>query len=197
MSVWAQASDDGGRTWTSPLIVHGFEQVSGPAALVSGGGAKAYLTAVGVGSNTESALLYSESNDKEWQTAVPFGLGQPATRGNAVDAAAALAAGRIGALLREWVWQPDGTSRPAIGVTLRTVAPEQIVAAPTATPMPTETPNPSPTPLPTATPQPQLDGNVQQPKAQSAGLPPIVIGAILAGIIVVTAVVAISMWQRR
>ncbi len=197
MSVWAQASDDSGYTWTSPQIVHGFEQVSGPADLISGGGAKAYLTAVGTGTNSESTLLYSESNGKDWQNAVSFGLGQPATRGNAVNAAVALASGRIGALVREWAWQPDGTSRPTIGVTLHTVPPEQIVAAPTAMPLPTETPDASPTPLPTATPRPQLDGNVQQPKTQNTGVPPIVIGAILAGIIVIAAVVAITMWQRR
>jgi hypothetical protein len=197
MSVWTLASSDGGRTWTSPQIAHGFEQVSGPASLISGGGAKAYLIAVGTGPNSESTLLYSESSDKTWQNAVPLGLGQPATRGNAVAAAVAPEAGRLGALLREWIWQPDGTSRLAIGVTLRTITPEQIVAVPTATPAPTETPKPSPTPSPTATPRPLLDSDLQQPKTQSAGLPPIVVGAILAGLIVITAVVAISMWQRR
>jgi hypothetical protein len=197
MSIWAQASDDGGRTWTAPQIMRGFEQVSGPASLISGGGAKAYLTAVGTGPNMESTLLYSEASDKTWQNAVSFGLGQPATRGNAVVAAVAPEAGHLGALLREWTWQTDGTSRPAIGVTMRTITPEQIVAAPTATPAPTETPKPSPTPSPTATPRPLLDSDLQQPKTQSTGLPPTVIGAILAAILVVAAVVIISVRQRR
>lgn len=196
MNIWAQASTDGGRTWTSPQIVRGFEQVSGPAALVSGR-SQAYLTAVGAGPNTESALLYAESNDRTWENAVPFGLGQTAERGNAVAAAVAPEAGRLGALLRAWTWQPDGASHPAIGMTMRTIAPEQIVAAPTATPAPTETPRPLPTPSPTATPRPQLDDGLQQPRAENAGLPPIVIGAILAGIIVVAAVVVIRLKQRR
>jgi hypothetical protein len=197
LSVWAQASDDGGRTWTSPQVVRGLEQVSGPAALISGGGTKAYLTAIGMGNNTESTLLYSESSDKTWQAVSSLGLGQPATRGNALDTAVAPAAGRLGALLREWVWQTDGTSRPAIGVTIRTIAPEQIVAVTTVTPAPTNTPQPSPTPSPTATPRPLLDSDLQQPKTQSTGLPPIVIGAILAAILVVAAVVIISVRQRR
>ena len=187
MSIWAQASDDVGRTWTSPQIVRGFEQVSGPAALISGGGTKAYLTALGMGANTESTLLYSESNDKTWQAVSSFGLGQPATRGNGLDAAFAPVAGRLGALLRERVWQTDGTSRPAIGVTIRTIAPEQIIAVLIATPAATATPQPSPTPPPTATPRPLLDSDLQQPQTQSTGLPPIAIGAILAGILVVAA----------
>jgi hypothetical protein len=197
-SVWGKYSFDGGERWSPAEAVPGFGQVSGPVGLHSDNAGHLYLAAVGKSVGGESILLVSQWMGQTWSPQDIFSLGQPAALDNAAVISIAPELGRLSALLRLWTLGQDNQGRFEIAATGRDVEPVAIVPPPTFTPMPTTTPEPTATPQPTPTPRPQLNGTEQQLVANSRqGLPPLVLGGVVAALIVIVVAAGRTIRARR
>jgi hypothetical protein len=205
--VWAQFSLDGGQRWTEAARVRGFEQVSGPAGLASDGAGSLYVLGLGLKPGGESALLYARWDGRAWADADRAGLGQDAALGNAVSAAFAPGANRLGVALRQRAFQAPRQTAPApdvagqvsgsefqVAASGRELAPAARPApAPTFTPMPASTLLPTATPGPTSTPRPRVSAAVVETPGRSVS--PWVVGATLA-VLLVAGVVAARLRSR-
>ncbi len=195
--VWGQSSSDGGASWGAPAAVPGFEQISGAFGLVGGEANRLDMAAVAQLPDGESTLLHAAREGQQWGERDVTPLGQSATAGNAAVIAGAPAAGRLGALLRVWMWQADGRAQFEVAATWRDIPKQAVTPPPTFTPAPTATPSPTDTPEPSPTPRPQITGSGQQPIGETRGPSPLIISGVLAAVIVIAGAVGAFYMRRR
>jgi hypothetical protein len=201
MSVWERSSANGGAQWEDATRVPGFEQVSGPVGVTSDQAGVSYLVGVGMTADGESSLLYAQKAKGRWQAQDSYGLGQEATQSDAASITLLPGLGRLGALMRGWVWQADGSGQYSVLAASRGVSVTQVitpVATFTPVPLPTATITPQPVISPTPT-QVQVSAGITQAGqgGSSSGQSAIVIAGVLAMIIVVGGIVGRSVIRAR
>jgi hypothetical protein len=194
MKVRGQFSPDGGQRWAAATDIRGFEQVSGPTSLIGAGNGQMYLAAVGQAVGNESRLITAQWNGQNWDLREELPLRQPAAVNNSVAIASAPAGGRLQALLRTHMLSQSAQEGFGLSASGRQIDAAPLIPAPTFTPLPTATPGPTATPSPT--PRPTISPDAQLPSTGNGGPNPLIVGAILAGLIV-AGVSAVAIWQKR
>ncbi len=194
-TVWGQLSADGGEEWFAPSAVFESSEISGPIGLYGNSAGALYIAAVGRDASNQSALLFAEWGGQAWRGRESVPLGQGPAAGNA--AALAGTSGQLEALLKLQIWNNAGMPSFEVTNTGRPVATTAATPAPTFTPVPTVTPTATPLPTATATPRPSLPNLGTQPKGISGGMPPLVLGGSVAGLLVFIAVLGITLRRRR
>jgi hypothetical protein len=200
LEVWGQFSPDGGQRWLEPALARGFESMSGLMGLAADASGHLYLTAIGLGANGESELVFAQWTGQSWSVAERQMLRQAGKPGNAVVAVVPSGTNRLAVLLREWVWNEQGVGEYEIVSSMREVSATQLIPLPTFTPQTMPTPSPLPTLEPTLTPQPKLDLNGTESSSPGGGLQGPMVLLVSAGlsiILVVGAVIARAVWNSR
>jgi hypothetical protein len=194
LNVWGQFSPDGGQQWSTPTNIRSLKQVSGPIGLTGDGNGRLYIAAVGQASGEESTLFNAEWNGQAWEERSALSLQQQATAGNSAVVAVAPGQGNLTVLLRQQIWNADGTTQVGVDATGRTVEVKSVAVVPTFTPQPLATAQATATPPPTATPRPQIDSGIRQTNSDAAS--PLVLGGVVAALLVAAAV-GRTIWIRR
>jgi hypothetical protein len=194
-TVWGQISTDGGLQWFAPSAVFESSDISGPIGLYGNGAGALYIAAIGRDVGNQSVLLSAEWGGQSWRGRDSLPLGQGPAAGNA--AALVGTGGQLDALLKLQIWNTAGVPGFEVANTGRTIAVAAATPAPTFTPLPTRMPTVTPTPDATATPRPSLSNLGNQPRGVSGGMPPLVLGGIVAGLLVMMAVLGITIRRRR
>jgi hypothetical protein len=197
LAVRGQFSPDGGQHWSATSGVSGFEQVSGPIGLTTGGEGQMHLAAIGQGAGQEAVLLNAQWNGQAWEMREPLPLGQHAAVKNSASIAVSPTKGKLTAVLRLRSLGQSQIDRIGIISTGRQITGTQLIPAPTFTPAPTVTAMPKPTSTPQPTPRPAINTDTNSSSAGNSGSSPLIAGGVLAAIIVVAAFVVVVWRQRR
>jgi hypothetical protein len=194
---WGQVSRDGGRQWSNPSAIPGFRKISGPLDLFANAAGLLHIAAMAEETDSQSVLLLARWADNNWRDLERVELGQEPTAGNAAALGLAPQTDRLNVLMRLYSWGQNNAGKFELAVTSRNVTPVVVAPLPTFTPLPTATTPPTPTPLPTATLRPRLPETTQQPVTGSSGIPPLLLGGILAAAIVVGTFALTTIRRRR
>ena len=194
---WGQFSTDGGLQWSNPAAIPGFRNISGPIDLFANAAGILHIAAVAQETDNQSTLMLARWIGQTWGDRETVNLGQAPAAGNSAALGLAPQTDRMSVLMRLYGWGQNNTGKFEIAVTSRTVTPVAVTPIPTFTPLATVTASPSPTPVPTSTPRPKLTSTALQPGAGNSGLPPLVLGGILAAIIVIGAIIWATIQRRK